>query len=150
MQVKYSVKESTIPNGGKGLFAEQFIPKGSLIWKFDRDNVAVYTRKGIETYLASLPYEEACKYAMYIYGEVGAGKDCAVYELDDGRYFNHSDTPNVVCKVEGTPDCFATRDIQKGEELFVDYHEFDEYDWIHALKDKYSIWGPHKPIKSKL
>lgn len=49
---------------------------------------------------------------------------------DDARFFNHADTPNTHC-VEDPEDedtaNVASRDIQAGEELNVDYREFDTH-----------------------
>eukprot|EP00484_Ammonia_sp_Unknown_P002339 CAMPEP_0197074746 /NCGR_PEP_ID=MMETSP1384-20130603/211263_1 /TAXON_ID=29189 /ORGANISM="Ammonia sp." /LENGTH=192 /DNA_ID=CAMNT_0042513587 /DNA_START=85 /DNA_END=663 /DNA_ORIENTATION=+ len=192
MQVKYSVTNSSIPNAGNGLFAQRFIPKGSVVWAFDRDNLVVYTRKGIETYLASLPYEKACKYAAHVYRDTVIGNEYAVYELDDGRYFNHSkgietylaslpyekackyaahvyrDTvigneyavyelddgryfnhsgnPNVANQGE---NCVAARDIQRGEELLIDYEQLYPR-WLHILHDKYNVFRPQVSLKSQL
>jgi hypothetical protein len=47
--------------------------------------------------------------------------------FDDGRFFNHSDSPNVIDGL--TPDTaqssIAVRDIFPGEELTCDYRTFD-------------------------
>jgi uncharacterized protein len=47
-----------------------------------------------------------------------------VYEVDNGRFMNHSDTPNTDFSVYGGGT--ATRDIARGEEITCNYHEFYE------------------------
>lgn len=47
---------------------------------------------------------------------------------DDARFFNHSNEANTHCVVDPEDEDtanVASRDIQKGEELTVDYREFD-------------------------
>lgn len=52
---------------------------------------------------------------------------------DISYYLNHSDNPNMV--VEGCGNRFvAKRDIQREEELFVDYNTYDELDESYRPK----------------
>eukprot|EP00484_Ammonia_sp_Unknown_P022777 CAMPEP_0197030212 /NCGR_PEP_ID=MMETSP1384-20130603/9490_1 /TAXON_ID=29189 /ORGANISM="Ammonia sp." /LENGTH=148 /DNA_ID=CAMNT_0042459511 /DNA_START=83 /DNA_END=529 /DNA_ORIENTATION=+ len=148
MQIKYTVKQSTIPDAGKGIFTEQFIAKGTVVWKEDWDNLVIYTRKGLDKWLASLPYEQACEYALHIHRYPILGYDRCVYELDESHYMNHSEgaMANIGSR---NHDCYALRDIQPGEELLCNYNEFDDADWVQVYKDKYKVWGPHL-TKSKL
>lgn len=44
---------------------------------------------------------------------------------DDGRFFNHSDKFNCF-EGNDTKPIVAVRDIKKGEELTVDYYQFDD------------------------
>ena len=46
---------------------------------------------------------------------------------DDGRFFNHSKTPNCfeIVSKDGLKPTIANRDIRKGEELTLNYYQFD-------------------------
>lgn len=106
---------------GLGLFAEEFIPKGTPIWRFDARIDSTITPED----LAGLP-EPAKKQALkYSY----LCKDTGLYVLcgDDSRHMNHADEPNTVSTagygLEG--DTITCRDIEPGEELTTNYNEYD-------------------------
>lgn len=110
---------SSIPNAGIGLFADQFIPKDTIIWKYTSNFDKIF-------------------YAAEFDGADGLSKDfmqtyCFKFDGhyilcgDNGRFFNHSDSPN--CYSEGmSKDSIgytkALRDIEIGEELTDDYTKF--------------------------
>ena len=122
--VKSKLDKSNIH--GTGLFAEEFIAKGALVWKFDEKFDLVLTKEEVDQ-LSPAAKEQFLNYA-YI------GKKSGKYILcsDDSRFFNHSLTPNVKCEVPENPDseddlvCIAVQDIKVGEELTCDYREFDD------------------------
>jgi hypothetical protein len=60
--VDYELKESW----GVGVFTRQFIPKGTLIWKFDADvNIRrIGNQKDYHKYLSNLGGEEACYFEL--------------------------------------------------------------------------------------
>ncbi|MEA5468666.1 SET domain-containing protein [Spirulina sp. 06S082] len=102
---------------GIGLFAAQFIPKGTVTWRYHPDFDIAYSTHEIEG--MSLPArEQILKYAYY-------DQDLQKYILcfDDQRFINHSSNdPNIL----STPrEDIAARDIQEGEELLSDYNCFD-------------------------
>jgi SET domain len=49
----------------------------------------------------------------------------SINEIGIGYYLNHSKTPNMVA-INGGEDFVANRDIEIGEELFVDYGTYSE------------------------
>jgi len=68
--------------------------------------------------------ETDLKYYTFVYN-VAKGQDCLV--LGNGEIFNHSDTPNVKYDLVRYHDRFkmvfvSTRDIEIGEQLFIDYN----------------------------
>jgi len=113
------------PIDGIGLFADEFIPKGTRVWEY-RDGV---DSRFDETFLESLPVPVQSQLRKYAYKNMRTGW----YVLcgDDARFFNHSDTPNTVDLeegegiVNGEGITIAARDIQIGEEIVSDYHTFD-------------------------
>jgi len=113
--VKTELKPSTVH--GLGLFAAEFIPKGTVIWEF-REGVDHRIPKEL---VDALP--DPARSTVRHYSALWGGG--YVVSADDARYFNHSDTPNLVTLASPDVD-IATRDIHPGEELFEDYYEFDE------------------------
>jgi SET domain-containing protein len=102
---------------GIGLFAAQFIPKGTVTWRYHSDFDIAYSTQEIDK--LSLPAkEQLLKYTYY-------DQDLQKYILccDDQRFINHSSNdPNIL----STPrEDIAARDIQEGEELLCDYNCYD-------------------------
>ena len=113
-QVKTYIDKSSIE--GIGLFAGEFIPKGTLIWKpsgLDR----IYTKDEYENIKISDFEKDYMK--RYTFGK----GDLRIFCSDEMRYCNHSDTnPNL----GGYLTQIALRDIQPGEEITQDYSELTE------------------------
>jgi SET domain-containing protein len=113
---RVEVKIATNPKMGLGLFAKQFISKGSITWKFT---------EGIDTKISLEQFDklnDAQKEYFYKYGWIEKGEEDFYYSSGDlSNFMNHSYTPNL----DGKQECLiAVRDIQVDEELFVDYSEF--------------------------
>jgi len=105
-----------------GLFADEFIPKGTCIWRFKKG----FDLKVAENYPETLQEPAKSFFMKYAY----QNPQTLHYVLcgDDARFFNHSDTPNTHCVAdpedEETADV-ASRDIHPDEELTTDYKNFD-------------------------
>lgn len=113
MMVETELRPSTIH--GTGVFLLQPVPRGGLIWRFDARIDRVYTPDEV----ASLPphvQEFLTTYCTW-------RQDVGLYVLcgDNGRYFNHSDTPNTVSNGISFGEDHALRDLAAGEELTSDY-----------------------------
>jgi uncharacterized protein len=111
---------------GLGLFADEFIPKGTVIWKFDGRVDCRYD----ESQLAALPEEEQERLRTLCYKNPRTR--LYVYCGDNARYINHSEQqPNTEDfgfeegVFEGEGITIAARDIQPGEEILSDYRSFD-------------------------
>lgn len=106
--VKTVVKNSNIE--GLGLFAAEDMPANTQVWAYHHDFDKVLT----ENKLAEMPEwqkEFFCKYCF-------SSDNLLYYCIDDARFMNHSQKPNLVDRPEGT---FTARQIKAGEELVCDY-----------------------------
>ena len=59
--------------------------------------------------------------------------------FDNGRFTNHSATPNVGACLDDSVDSYALQDISEGEELTCDYAGFVTPDWYKQLCQKYGV-----------
>jgi SET domain-containing protein len=118
--VKAKIGPSTIQ--GIGLFADQFISKGTRVWEFNSDLDLEITSKKLN----SLPLIAKASLLKYAYLRRSSGTYILCF--DDARFFNHSPTPNTrsINTRYGlvNPD-IALRDIEAGEELTTDFTQFD-------------------------
>ena len=112
--------------GDLGLFAAQNIAEGTIVWVFDSSLERVFSNSWLET----MPQQTREYIKKYAYQTKLNGSDTDtlwVLCLDDNKFLNHSDTPNL----EDFEDhSVAIRDIKQGEELTCDYFRFD----LHAGK----------------
>lgn len=106
---------------GIGLFAAQFIPKGTPVWRFQSGFDLKIDKSGLAK-LSAPAKEQFLKYA-YLDPETRKYFLC----FDDTRFSNHSDNPNCVDGSPGDAEGvdIAARDIRVGEELTFNYKEFD-------------------------
>ena len=109
------------PIHGIGVFSRQFIPAGTVVWTFTPGFDLEIDPPEVER-LAPPARDQFLKYS---YLDVLTGK--YVLCFDDGRFFNHSDQPNVIDGVtpETAQSSVAVKDIAPGEELTCDYRTFD-------------------------
>jgi SET domain-containing protein len=110
------------PIEGLGLFAAQYIPKGTIVWRFVPGVDALFDTEQLEK-LPEVTRDICRRYAYYDHPS-------KKYVLcgDDARFENHSGDPNTAgIYPEGCPFGMdiATRDIQEGEEITCDYRSFD-------------------------
>jgi uncharacterized protein len=118
--VKTTIGPSHI--SGFGLFADEFIPKGTPVWRFQSG----FDLKISKDHLHRLPKltQEFLKKYAYLSKKSGQYIHCG----DDGRFFNHSDSPNIIDLDKPDEEeifSVAAWDIKLGEELTCDYKKFD-------------------------
>ena len=114
---------------GIGFFAYQPISKGTVVWKYDPSIDRLLSKD--EVMKLDGPIQE--RFHNYAFFDKKYNK--YMFCGDDGRFFNHSDTPN--CD-DGEDDItIALCDIAEGEELTVDYRSFygNIEDHKEVLKD---------------
>jgi|SRR3989344_5403230 len=108
---------------GIGLFADQFIPKGTLIWKFTPNFDQKISVKKINNF----PKELQDYLETYTWPSKEPGKYCLVF--DEAKFFNHSKFPNTISipyENEEEIITLASRDIPPGEEITGNYKEYDD------------------------
>ena len=113
--VKTYIDKSKI--NGIGLFAGEFIPKGTILWKFVPGFDFVLTKKDFN----KLP--EVAKLWVLHFSYHNKVEGGYVICVDDARFFNHSENPNIFDS-DNQPS-IAKRDIKKGEEITGNYFDFD-------------------------
>lgn len=102
-------------NKGLGLFAAEVIPIGTVWWKDDRNFNKLVSKQEVEF------YPEVAKEFVYTYGSMMENGDWYIY-MDNGRFVNHSDTPNTNQIENG--DWVTNKEISIGEEITCNYKTF--------------------------
>ena len=113
--VKTCVRQS--PLHGLGLFAEEDIPAGTILWRFE----PLLDRVIRESELWLLP-EQVARF-IDVYSEHFPDLGVLVLSGDNDRYTNHSDTPNTEVILPNGPEAQvrAAKDIAAGDEITCDY-----------------------------
>lgn len=115
-------KVASSPIEGLGLYADEFIKQGTMVWEFARDLDILIDQDRFR----SLPPEAQAYISRYAY--VNSDTNKYVLCFDDARYFNHSETPNtksLIVPSKSESIDIAIRDINPGEEITTNYAEFD-------------------------
>jgi SET domain-containing protein len=113
LKVKTKIGNSNIH--GVGLFADEFIAKGTKIWEFSKDQDRVLDEEGLNN------LNDLDKNFWNIY----AFKFKGLYYLcvDNSRFYNHSLEPN--CGEDNELNItYAAIDILQGQELTTNYNNF--------------------------
>jgi SET domain-containing protein len=117
---------------GIGLFADQFIPKGTVTFEYTPSFDVSFTKEEIE----KMPKITQDYLIFYTYFDKKRNK--YVLCSDNQRFINHTDDINKM-NIKSTPDQdVAMRDIQPGEEFLCNYNDFDDtyFDRMGYTKEK--------------
>lgn len=115
LRVKTYIDKSNVH--GMGLYAAEFIPKGTVTWQYDPDFDVGFDPEEV----ASLPELQKAYILYYAYLDKDINR--LILCADSQRFINHSKNTNI----ESTPrQDVASRDIQKGEEFLCNYNLFDD------------------------
>ena len=99
---------------GIGLFANDDIKRGEIIWSLD-DTVIQFTLDDIK----NIPE----KLQEFILRYVGSYGEILTLDTDQSIFLNHSCTPNVGLAKDGITE-IAIKDIKMGDELTINYLDF--------------------------
>ena len=114
--------EKEIPGKGMGVFASEFVPKGTLVWKLS--DPKIYTKEEWD----KLP--EDIKKVCYPDAE-----DNFIYSEGKGESWNHSCDANTWWTADS--ELSAKRDIKKNEEITYDYASTDIDAKIKGMGEEY-------------
>jgi SET domain-containing protein len=103
---------------GLGVFCHHDIAKGQVIWEHN----ALMDVRLPKSEVAKLPAHVREFIDRYAYTDV-LDASLVVLESDEGRFMNHSPTPNTV--FDGVNEGYARVDIPAGTEITCDYAEFE-------------------------
>jgi len=114
------------PVHGIGLFAAEFIPAGSTVWKFNRYIDKIFKR---EVFLAICSRLDTCSLRHLLNSSYSRGGRF-FYLTDNARFINHSQEYDNVCFMDDYTEV-ALRDIQAHEELLENYLKaYDKNDFF--------------------
>src|SRR3989344_2260418 len=114
-------KESKIH--GPGLFADQFIPKGTESWLFTPGVDLKFTREHV------LSFSEFLQIYIYKYSWRSKKSKLYCFPSDEGKFFNHSEASNVLSEYRDNEEevvTVAIKDIPAGEEILDNYNLFED------------------------
>jgi uncharacterized protein len=116
IRIKTVIQKSPIHS--IGLFANQFVPKGTITWQQDPE-FDIYLP---DNFLEKIPEVIRDEFYGWVYFDYSAEK--YILCCDNQRFINHSsDNYNIIS--EPSKDV-ALRDIQIGEELLCNYNHYEE------------------------
>lgn len=117
--VKTKLASSVI--NGIGLYADQYIPQGTVIWEFS-DGVDLSFSE--DAYQKMKQQHDFSVLDKYIYKSMVSG--AYILCADDARFINHSNQANTIDTLAGPEGLtLAARDIEINEEITSDYQTFD-------------------------
>jgi uncharacterized protein len=106
------------PIEGVGVFAAEPIRKGTMIWR---------SSDRFDLFIPMAEYRSAPRCVKQLYERYAYPSPdrpgFLVYEVDNGRFMNHADSPNTDFSGVGG---WAVTDIAAGEEITCNYAEFYE------------------------
>lgn len=110
------------PIHGFGVFATEPIQKGAPVWRFAPGLDMAFEANIVDT----LPAHVRTFFAHY--GYLDRNVQRIILCFDDARFVNHSAMPNVATDyaLDAHGVDVALRDIAAGEELTMDYANFEE------------------------
>ncbi len=132
MLVRTYIAPSTVE--GVGVFAAEPIKTGQLIWRLEPE----FDRMLSKNWLLSAPSHFSEFIARYAYPAPN-DPETLVLEIDNGRFMNHSNSPNT--DFTKITEGYAKAAIREGEELVCNYNEFDP---MHELLPSFLTGGSHR------
>jgi hypothetical protein len=133
------------PVKGSGVFAEDFIAEGTLLWV--PTLVKKYSRQEVLMYLSGITdREEAAIWLRQAFVLDNEPEYLCVNVDDDGRFVNHSSDPNTGFASTDRPSV-ALRDIAAGEELTCDYSGLGSPQWYRDLCSSYGALSTDEVVR---
>lgn len=111
---------------GLGFFSGVDVSKGQKIWQYS----PLFEISLTDEALAGLPAHVRQWARRYGYYDQSKGGGLWIVEIDEGRFINHSDEPNIT---DMGDSMIAARDISAGEEITADYSDFLPKDLLRSI-----------------
>jgi len=132
-----AIKPKSKPGFGMGLFCDEFIPEGTVVWRDSDESMEAlrYTREQIEAF----PEDEAEDFRIHAYQVdelmfsgtlIKKGDPDPV--RDPSEYKNHSCDPNVWHEIDCDTVMTARKDINPGDEVTYDYCTTETENSMHV------------------
>lgn len=121
LYVKTKIGPSEIE--GTGLFADEFIPKGTVLWRFTPGFDLKFTAEEIRN------FPDNVQVYMEKYMWLSKKSDQYCIASDDAKYFNHLSAPNCLSAYYSDEEEVVTKavvNINPGDELTDDYGSFEK------------------------
>jgi SET domain-containing protein len=129
LRVKTFLDRSTIH--GIGLFSNQYIKEGALVWEFHHAVDHAYSSEEWNLLRKSISPQSFRNLLQLSYKEDGLIYVC----FDNAQFMNHSETKgNVVHQGASKSRMYAFKDISRGEELLCNYLSYSDPDDYHIGK----------------
>lgn len=125
MLVETELRSSRIQ--GIGVFLLERVKEGDVIWRFDSRIDRVYSAQELDELPPKL--RQFLRVFSTLHAESGLWVLCG----DDGRHFNHSDTPNTISQGIAFGDDIAGCDLSPGTELTSDYRTICDAVRMHGF-----------------
>ena len=135
MQVAYVI--SDVKGKGKGVFANQDIRQGALVWDLNSSKHHLfYSVENINDVVGDVEFIRVLQVGV---GHKSAFPNQILYLYDDSQYYNHSDSPNCGPMEDNKLSLYALRDIKKGEELTENYTKYSFPSWFLEELQKFDM-----------
>ena len=135
------------PGMGRGIFASEFVPEGTLIYDFGQ-TAQFKDGQSYREFIMHIENDLACDVLQWAYVfDLNEGKgdepDLRInVDLDDGSFCNGGSSSEgnlgylpveneTRPRKNGMRPLFATQDIKEGDEILCKYGEFSEGDWVY-------------------
>ena len=100
---------------GVGVFSKQNVKKGQRIQEERSEFQMEFDRNNLQSMpLSFANFIQTHSYQKYL------NPDTLIMQIDNSKYVNHSKNPNL------NDDGFAIKDINIGDEIVMDYKDFDD------------------------
>jgi hypothetical protein len=160
-QYAYSIRETL--DKGLGVFSEEAIKKGNIVWRHVPGQYAVYDEQAFKALISDVTHAETVYELTHAFG-LPDFPNCVIRVFDAGVLFNHSSNHNLTTNNASENDSpldatssqytervtqallsdryamIAIRDIQVGEEFTNNYAlEVGDPPFFEAIYDRYDI-----------
>jgi SET domain-containing protein len=127
------------------VFAEENIEKGTLLWT--QKLIKRHSESDCHAILSLMTLENANVWLRQTFVYADHPDFLCSNEDDDGRFVNHSSSPNTGYAISTAPS-ISLRDIEKGDELTCNYSGLGSPKWYKDLCKIYNV-VPTDEIASK-